>query len=103
MLRQIVRFSLQQRFLVVAIAAGIVAAGVYSVLHSPVDVFPEFASPLVEVQVEAPGMSSEAVERLVTVPMEANLNGLPRMTTMRSKSVQGVSSVQMIFEQGSDV
>jgi CzcA family heavy metal efflux pump len=103
MLRQLVRFSLHQRFLVVAIAAGVVAAGVASVLRSPVDVFPEFAPPLVEVQVEAPGMSSEAVERLVTVPLEANLSGLPRMTTLRSKSVQGVGSVQMIFEQGSDV
>jgi len=103
MLRQLVRFSLQQRFLVIALAAGLVVAGVVSVLRSPVDVFPEFAPPLVEVQVEAPGMSSEAVESLVTIPLESALNGLPRMTVIRSKSVQGLSAVQMLFEQGSDI
>ena len=90
MLRQLVKFSLQQRFLVLAMATGLIVAGVFSVLKSPVDVFPEFAPPLVEVQVEAPGMSSEAVETLVTTPMESALNGLPRMTLMRSKSVQGL-------------
>ena len=64
MLRNLVRFSLQQRFLVVFAACGLVATGVARVARSPVDVFPEFAPPLVEVQVEAPGFSSEAVERL---------------------------------------
>jgi CzcA family heavy metal efflux pump len=103
MLRSLVRFSLEQRVLVVALAAALMVAGVYAALNSPLDVFPEFAPPLVEVQTEAPGMSSEAVERLVTIPLESALNGLPRMTTLRSKSVQGLSSVQLLFEHGSDL
>src|SRR6185295_10497720 len=71
--------------------------------HAPLDVFPEFAPPLVEVQTEAPGMSSEAVESLVTIPIESAVNGVPHMTTLRSKSVQGLSSVVMQFERGTDL
>src|SRR5262249_42362620 len=81
-----------------ALAVGLTALGLWSALRSPLDVFPEFAPPLVEVQVEAPGMSSESVEQLVTIPLETSLSGLPRLATLRSKSVQGLSSVQMIFE-----
>jgi Cu/Ag efflux pump CusA len=99
MLRSLVTGSLHNRFLVVLLAAALLGGGVLSALRSPLDVFPEFAPPLVE----APGMSSEAVEQLVTIPLESALNGLPQMTTLRSKSVQGLSSVQMLFEPGSDV
>src|SRR5262245_27268738 len=103
MLRSLVAGSLHNRFLIVLLAAALLGGGVLSALRSPLDVFPEFAPPLVEVQVEAPGMSSKAVEQLVTIPLESALNGLPQMTTLRSKSVQGLSSVQMLFEPGSDV
>src|SRR5262249_61581631 len=70
---------------------------------SALDVFPEFAPPLVEVQTEAPGMSSESVESLVTIPLENAVNGIPHMTTLRSKSVQGLSSVVLLFEPGTDL
>jgi Cu/Ag efflux pump CusA len=103
MLRSLVAGSLRNRFLIVLLAIALLGGGVLSALRSPLDVFPEFAPPLVEVQVEAPGMSSEAVERLVSVPLESALNGLPQMTTLRSKSVQGLSSVQMLFEPGTDL
>jgi CzcA family heavy metal efflux pump len=103
MLSWLVRVSLQYRVVVVVAAAALMIVGVYAAMHSPLDVFPEFAAPLVEVQVEAPGMSSEGVERLVTIPLESAFNGVPQMTVMRSKSVQGLSSVQMIFERGTDV
>src|SRR3954468_5612287 len=103
MLSRQVHFSLRYRAVVVVAAALALAAGVADSLRSPLDVFPEFAPPLVEVQVEAPGMSSEAVENLVTLPLESALNGLPRMTTLRSKSVQGLAAVQMLFEPGSDL
>lgn len=103
MLRYLVRMALQYRVVVVVAAAVLVVFGVGVVLRTPLDVFPEFAPPLVEVQVEAPGMSSEAVERLVTIPIESAVNGVPQMTTLRSKSVQGLSSVQLLFEQGTDI
>jgi CzcA family heavy metal efflux pump len=103
MLRSLVELSLRFRVVVVAAAAALLAFGVAVAMRSPLDVFPEFAPPLVEVQAEAPGMSSEAVEQLVTVPIESAVSGIPRMTTLRSKSVQGLSSVQMLFEQGADL
>ncbi len=103
MLRSLVSLALQQRVVVVVAAAALVAVGVAVSAQSALDVFPEFAPPFVEVQVEAPGMSSDAVESLVTIPLEAALNGIPRMSTLRSKSVQGLSSIQMYFERGSDL
>ena len=69
----------------------------------PLDVFPEFAPPMVEIQTEAPGLSTEEVESLVTVPIETAVNGVPGLMTLRSKSVLGLSSVQILFERGSDV
>src|SRR5947209_16531649 len=103
MLRSLLTFSLRNRIAVVVGAAVLIVVGAASSLRTPLDVFPEFAPPLVEVQVEAPGLSSEAVEQLVTLPLESALNGVPRMTTIRSKSVQGLSSVQLLFERGADV
>ncbi|MCI0380153.1 MAG: efflux RND transporter permease subunit [Gemmataceae bacterium] len=103
MLTRLVHTSLRFRVAIVAIAVAVLVAGINDIVRAPWDVFPEFAPPLVEVQVEAPGMSSEAVENLVTVPLESALNGVPRMTTLRSRSVQGLSSVQLLFERGTDI
>ena len=102
MLRSLVSLALRQRVVVVFAAAALVVLGVMLAMRSPLDVFPEFAPPLVEVQTEAPGMSSEAVEKLVTFELESALSGVPHMTMMRSKSVPGLSSVQMFFAHGSD-
>ncbi len=103
MLRSLVEMALHQRVIVVVGAVVLLVVGGATALRSPLDVFPEFAPPLVEVQTEAPGMSSEAVESLVSIPLESALNGVPRMTTLRSKSVQGLSSVVMLFEQSADL
>ena len=65
--------------------------------------FPEFAPPLVEIQTEAPGLSTEEVESLVTVPLENALNGTPDLKTIRSKSVLGLSSIVLIFQDGTDL
>src|SRR5262249_31141271 len=103
MLSWLVGTSLRYRVVVVVGAAALFAVGVVDASRTPLDVFPEFAPPMVEVQVEAPGMSSEAVENLVTLPIESALNGMPRMTVLRSKSVQGLSAVRLLFEPGSDL
>src|SRR5262249_59610883 len=103
MLRSLVLFSLRYRGVVVLAACALVAVGVAQAMRSPLDVFPEFAPPRVEVQTEAPGMSSEAVESLVSIPLQNALNGIPFMTVLRSKSVQGLSSVVMLFEPGTDL
>ena len=103
MLRSLVSASLKQRYVVMIGAVALIVVGVYAAWRSPLDVFPEFAPPLVEVQTEAPGMPTESVESLITSKLENALNGLPRMTTLRSKSVQGLSSIQMFFERGTDL
>lgn len=103
MLTALVRASLEYRAVVLLGAVALIVFGVYGALRTPLDVFPEFAPPLVEVQTEAPGFSSEAVERLITIPLESAVNGLPHMTDMRSKSVQGLSSIQIYFARGTDL
>src|SRR5262245_47018352 len=103
MLTWLVSTSLRQRVIVVALSVVLVAAGLRSVRTAPLDVFPEFAPPRVEVQTEAPGLSTEEVEDLVTVPLEHALNGTPGMKTIRSKSVLGLSSVLLLFEEGTDL
>ncbi len=103
MLAGLVRFALVQRVLVLAIAGLLVVLGVRAGGNVPLDVFPEFAPPMVEIQTEAPGLSTEEVESLVTVPIETAVNGVPDLMTLRSKSVLGLSSVQILFERGSDV
>jgi CzcA family heavy metal efflux pump len=103
MLGRFVHFALAQRVLVLALAALLVVLGVGAGRDVPLDVFPEFAPPMVEIQTEAPGLSTEEVESLVTVPIETAVNGVPGLMTLRSKSVLGLSSVQILFERGSDV
>jgi len=103
MLAGLVRLALVQRVIVLALAALLVVLGVRASGNVPLDVFPEFAPPMVEIQTEAPGLSTEEVESLVTVPVETAVNGVPGLMTLRSKSVLGLSSVQILFERGSDV
>src|SRR5262245_15754926 len=91
------------RTVVVRAAAGaIVVAGLWATVQAPLDVFPEFAPPIVEVQTEAPGFSAEDVEALVKTPLERALGGLPRVTTLRSSSALGLSVVTAVFEYGTD-
>ncbi|WP_298668123.1 efflux RND transporter permease subunit [uncultured Sphingomonas sp.] len=103
MLAGLIRLALAQRAVVLALAALLVVFGIRAGRDVPLDVFPEFAPPMVEIQTEAPGLSTEEVESLVTVPVETAVNGVPGLMTLRSKSVLGLSSVQILFEHGSDV
>jgi CzcA family heavy metal efflux pump len=103
MLNSIVSWALNMRVLVVAGSLALMLIGINATKNAPLDVFPEFAPPLVEVQTEAPGLSTEEVDGLVTVPLENSLNGLPFLKTIRSKSVLGLSSVVMIFDTGTDI
>ncbi|HYX83728.1 MAG TPA: efflux RND transporter permease subunit [Gaiellales bacterium] len=101
-MRWIVRSSLHFRFIVVAVAVGMVAFGATRVSNMPVDVFPEFAPPFVEVQTEGLGMSTQEVEQLITIPMEQTLNSTPGLDTMRSATVPGLSAITLIFRRGTD-
>lgn len=100
----ITRFSLQFRILVLALAAGIIAFGIVNVPRIAVDTMPEFAPAQVEIQTEALGLSAVEVEQLITAPMEADLlNGVAWLDEIRSKSVAGLSSIELVFEPGTDL
>jgi len=95
--------TLKYRYIVVFLAATLMFIGIIQISEMPVDVFPEFAPPRVEVQTPSLGLSSIEVETLVTIPLEEVLNGIPGLDIMRSKSVEQLSSILMIFEPGTDV
>jgi CzcA family heavy metal efflux pump len=103
MMRWIIGSSLRFRYLVVAVAAAMVFLGVGQLRQLPVDVFPEFAPPKIEIQVPCLGLSAAEVEALVTTPLEETLNGLPGLDVLRSKSVEQLSQIQLIFDRGTDL
>ena len=102
MLAALIGSSLRQRALVLALALVLTVFGVRAALNAKFDVFPEFAPPIVEVQTEAPGLATEDVEALVTVPIETAVNGVPGLATLRSKSVLGLSSVVLVMDRTAD-
>jgi CzcA family heavy metal efflux pump len=99
----IVAKSLKYRYLVIFVAAALIFFGIGQIRNMPVDVFPEFAPPRVEIQTPSLGLSSEEVEALVTIPLEEALAGTPGLDIMRSKSVEQLSSILLIFEPGTDL
>lgn len=104
MMRWIVSTSQRCRRAVVAGALVVLVAGVWQLREAKLDALPEFSPPTVQVQTEALGLSAEEVEQLITVPLEQDLlDGLPWLETMRSLSVPGLSSVELIFERGTDL
>jgi Cu/Ag efflux pump CusA len=100
---KIVATSLKYRYLVVFLAAVFMILGIGLIRNMPIDVFPEFAPPRVEVQTPSLGLSSAEVESLVTIPLEQALAGTPGLDVMRSKSVNQLSSILLIFDQGTDI
>ncbi|MGX9899362.1 efflux RND transporter permease subunit [Arthrobacter sp. SA17] len=98
------RWSLQFRLLILALAAGIIAMGFWYLPQTPVDALPEFEPAQVEIQTEALGLSALEVEQLITSPMEVDLlNGVAYLDEIRSQSVPGLSSIQLLFEPGTDL
>jgi CzcA family heavy metal efflux pump len=99
----IVSSSIRFRYIVIAGAAAMMFFGISRLRHMPVDVFPEFAPPKVEVQTEGQGMSSAEVEDQITNPMELVLMGTPELDVVRSRSVNGLSQIVLQFKRGTDV
>ncbi|MDE3163855.1 MAG: efflux RND transporter permease subunit [Acidobacteriota bacterium] len=103
MLNAIVRFSLRFRGVVLALALAFLGYGIFSLTQARYSVFPEFAPPFVTVQTESPGLSPEQVELLVTQPVENAINGTNGIDSLRSTSIQGLSVVNVIFRDGTDI
>ena len=101
-MNRIVTSSLRQGFLVVLMTVVLIGAGTRSLDRLPVDAYPDLSPPMVEVITQWPGRASEEVERLITVPVEREMNGIARMTTVRSISLYGLSDVILTFQIGTD-
>src|SRR5205823_7983796 len=96
--------SLRFGRLVIAVAIGLAVIAIAQLRSAPVDVYPEFMPPSVEIQTEALGLSAAEVEQLITVPLEQDLlNGVPWLKTIASKSAPGLSSILMTFDPGTDL
>jgi cobalt-zinc-cadmium resistance protein CzcA len=101
-IHRIVAMALRQRFLLGLAALLLIGAGVWSFKRLPVDAYPDLSPPIVEIVTQWDGHAAEEVERLITVPVEVEMNGLPGLTVVRSISLYGLSSVRITFNQGTE-
>jgi cobalt-zinc-cadmium resistance protein CzcA len=101
-INRVVASSLRQRFLILLATALVIACGVWSLNRLPVEAYPDLSPPMVEIITQWPGHAAEEVERLITVPIEVEMNGLPKLTVMRSISLYGLSDVILTFRDGTD-
>ncbi|HEY2646475.1 MAG TPA: CusA/CzcA family heavy metal efflux RND transporter [Candidatus Acidoferrales bacterium] len=102
MIHYFVQFALRQRFLVLMLVFLVVVAGALSFQRMPVDAYPDLSPPMVQIITQWPGHAAEEVERLVTLPLEVEMNGVPHMQVMRSISLYGLSDVIMTFQESTD-
>src|ERR687884_78712 len=102
-MRWIVGSSLRFRWLVLFAAAALIVFGIGETRNADLDVFPEFAPPRVEIQTIAVGNSSEQVEELITIPLEDQLNGVPGLEEMRSRSVSDLSQIELLFSRDTEL
>ena len=103
MMSALVRFSIRFSGVIIGIASLIVIYGIYSLTRSNLDVFPEFSPTQLVIQTEAPGLSTDLVESLVSQPIENSISGTVGIELMRSQSIPGLSVVTVIFKEGTDV
>src|ERR1700733_14348159 len=100
MLNRIVHFSLRFRVVVLTLACVVVGYGLHVAANAKLDVFPNFVPPQVVIETEAPGLSPEQVEALVTRPVENTINGLGNLDSLRSESIPGLSVITVVFKSG---
>jgi heavy metal efflux system protein len=101
-MNRIVTSSLSQRLVVGLLMLVLVGAGLRAIVRLPVDAYPDLSPPMVEIITQWPGHAAEEVERLITVPVEREMNGIPRTSVARSISLYGLSDVILTFDDGTD-
>jgi cobalt-zinc-cadmium resistance protein CzcA len=99
---KIVRASLGQPLLILMLTLALIGVGWWSLMRLPVDAYPDISPPMVELVTQWPGHAAEEVERLITVPVENGMAGLPKLKVARSVSLYGLSDVRLTFEDGTD-
>ncbi|MGH9439094.1 MAG: efflux RND transporter permease subunit, partial [Terriglobia bacterium] len=102
MIHRIVHFALHQRFLILLMTVAVAIVGAISFVRMPIEAYPDLAPPMVEIITQWAGHAAEETERLVTVPIEVEMNGIPNLTYMRSISLYGLSDVIMTFSYGTN-
>jgi cobalt-zinc-cadmium resistance protein CzcA len=102
MIHHVVQFALRQRFLVLMFALLVIVVGALAFQRMPVDAYPDLSPPMVEIITQWPGHAAEEIERLVTLPLEVEMNGVPHMEYLRSISLYGLSDVIMTFAESTD-
>lgn len=102
MIAYLIERAMNLRWLVLAVVVLICAAGVYSFRQQPIDAYPDISAQMVQVITVYPGRASEEVERQVTVPVEIAMRNVPKVDVIRSRTIFGLSVVQLIFEEGTD-
>jgi len=102
MIHRFVQFALKQKFLVLMFTVFVAVVGAVSFKRMPVDAYPDLSPPMVEIITQWPGHASEEVERLVTLPIEVEMNGVPKMEVMRSITLYGLSDIILTFEETTD-
>jgi cobalt-zinc-cadmium resistance protein CzcA len=101
-MNRIVAASLGQPLLVVLMTLVLIGAGIWALQRLPMDAYPDLSPPMVEIITQWPGHAAEEVERLITVPVELGMNGIPQTTAKRSISLYGLSDVTLTFQGGTD-
>jgi cobalt-zinc-cadmium resistance protein CzcA len=101
-INRIVALSLEQRILVIFLTVLLIGAGIHAWSRLPVDAYPDLSPPMVSITAQWPGHSAEEVERLITVPIEREMNGIPKENSLRSISVYALSSIDITFDQDTD-
>ena len=102
MIARLVSFALRQPFVIVVGALALMVWGAWSFKNLPIDAYPDLSPPHVELITQWPGHAPEEIERLITIPIEIELNGIPRLDSLRSISRYGLSFIAMNFEYGTD-
>ena len=103
MITSLIRFSLVQRLMILLLATALAAGGIWAFKTLPIDAFPEISAPQVQIIVKAPGLSPSEVESRITVPLELEMQGLPRQIVLRSITKYALSIIKIDFEDGTDI
>jgi cobalt-zinc-cadmium resistance protein CzcA len=101
-MEKLFRLFIHRRLLIATCFVLISAIGVYSWFQLPIDAYPDIADVTVQVVTQVPGLAAEEIEQQITIPLEKELNGLPGLVTMRSKNLFGISSILLVFRDGTD-